>query len=425
MRKNYLWYQFFRYGIIRPSLYFFYSDVTVNNREGIPEDKPVMFVANHQNSFLDALHITNNTRHIVHFLSRAEAFGNPVLDRFFYSLNMLPVYRARDGFGTIKQNKQIFEKCYQRLRQNDALLVFAEASHKMVRRVRPLSKGFTRIVFGAENKYNWELDLQIVPVGVNYGDHRKSRTPVHVEFGEAVSAKDYRNIFTEDERGAAHQLKIDIANNLKKLTLHISDKNHYPLHKLMLDELEYNREELLIPGLVNQRSESINNHLNGELVDEAEFLLEKAKEYNVDIQDVVNPPAAGLSDVIISPIYILSLINNALPYQVVRWLVDSYLEDEAFESSVKFLVGLLLPVYYSFVALILLLAGASLPVAIGYGLFSLATAPFFVRGKDLFLSKWVGKRKRSKLLNNDEFTRSLEKFKKLRGELFNNPQKKQ
>lgn len=418
MRKNYLWYQFFRYGIIRPALTFFYSDIKVIGREHIPENKPVMFIGNHQNSFLDALHIVNNTSHFVHFLTRAEAFGNPLLDRFFYSLNMLPVYRARDGFGTIKRNEQIFEECYERLARNDALLVFAEASHVMQRRIRPLSKGFTRIVFGVEEKYNWELDLQIVPVGISYGKHRKSRTPVRIEFGQAVSALQYKQEYQKDEREAAHQLKMEMAGRLKNLTLHIPNKKHYALYQLMLDELEPNRQELLEPELVNFRAETINRQLNGELVEESQFLLDKADQHNITVRDLANPVSIGLKDIALSPLYAFSMINNALPYQLVRWLVNSYLEDEAFEASVKFLVGLMLPFYYALIALILLLAGVSFPWAGGYLLASLATAPLFVRGKDLLVSKLFDKKKRSTLLNNEKFDNLLEKFKSLRSQFF-------
>ncbi|WP_445664264.1 1-acyl-sn-glycerol-3-phosphate acyltransferase [Fodinibius sp. AD559] len=418
MRKNYLWYQFFRYGIIRPALNLFYSDITVQDRHHIPEDKPVLFVANHQNSFLDALHIVTNTRHFVHFLTRAEAFGNPILDRLFYSLNMLPVYRVRDGFGTIKRNEQIFEECYERLAQNDALLVFAEASHVMERRIRPLSKGFTRIVFGAEEKYNWDLDLQIVPVGISYGNHRKSRTPVRIAFGERVPALQYKHKYQDDEREASQQLKMEMAVRLKNLTLHIPNKKHYALYQLMLDELEPARKELLEPTLVNRRAKTINNQLNGEWVEESEFLLEKTNQHDITVHEVANPISIGLKDIVLSPFYTFSMINNALPYQLVRWLVNSYLEDEAFEASVKFLVGLMLPFYYLLIALILFLAGVSLPWIGGYVLGSLATAPLFVRGKDLLVSKLFNKKKRSTLLDNEKFAEKLEKLKNFRSKLF-------
>ncbi|MGM0546752.1 MAG: 1-acyl-sn-glycerol-3-phosphate acyltransferase [Bacteroidota bacterium] len=423
MRKNYLWYQFWRYGIIRPALHLFYSDVTVAGQHHIPDEKPVLFIGNHQNSFLDALHVVNNTRHFVHFLTRAEAFGNPVLDKFFESLNMLPVYRARDGFRTISRNRDIFKDCFKRLHQNDAVLVFAEASHALERRVRPLSKGFTRIAFGAEASYNWQLDLQIIPVGINYGDHCKSQTPVRIIFDEAMPLAEYRKHYQEDERAAAQKLKADVARRLKKLTLHIPSKSDYPLYRLLLDELEPNRNVLLSPNLINQRAQKIKDQLNGEHVGDAKALLVKMDDLNINLKKVVHPPKPTGKDLLLSPAYLFSLLNNFIPYQAVRWLVNSYLEDEAFEASVKFLVGLSLPFYYLLISIILLMAGLGWPVAAGYFVGSLATAPLFVRGKDLAESMFFGKKKRSKLLDSNDFEERLTKFKDLRVSLFSHPDK--
>lgn len=423
MRKNYLWYQFFRYWIIRPALNLFYSDIQVTGRQYIPENKPVLFVANHQNSFLDALHVVNNTKHFVHFLTRAEAFGNPILDRFFYSLNMLPVYRARDGFGTIRRNKEIFSDCFERLHQKDAVLVFAEASHEMVRRVRPLSKGFTRIAFGAEERYNWELDLQIVPVGINYGDHRKSQTPVHIKFGEAVPSARYQGDFYENEREAAKKLKVDMAERLKELTLHIPNKQHYALYQLLLDELEADRSTLINPQKVNERVSQIKNQLNGALVDESQKLIDRAKKHDISIKELVNPPKADRKDLLFSPFYGFSLVNNFLPNVLVRWLVDSYLEDEAFESSVKFLVGLLLPFYYLLIGGVLMAVGLSGVWTLGYVVTSLATAPLFVRARDLLSTILGGKERRKNFLSREEISEKLEKFTDIRKSLFGNGDK--
>ncbi len=263
------------------------------------------------------------------------------------------------------------------------------------------------------------MDLQIVPVGISYGNHRKSRTPVRIEFGEAVPALQYRQAYQNDERDAAQKLKMNIASRLKNLTLHIPNKKHYALYQLMLDDLEPNRQELLEPELVNRRAKVIADQLNGELVGESEFLLNKADQYDITLDKVANPVSMGMNDVILSPLYAFSLLNNALPYQLVRWLVNSYLEDEAFEASVKFLVGLMLPLYYLVIALILSSVGLSMPWIGVYILGSLVSAPLFVRGKDLLVSKLFDKKKRSTLLGNESFAEQLDKFKSLRFQLFN------
>ena len=78
----------------------------------------------------------------------------------------------------------------------------------------------------------------------------------------------------------------------------------------------------------------------------------------------------------------------------------------------------MLPFYYILIAFILFLAGVSLPWIGGYILASLATAPLFVRGKDLLESKLLDKKKRSTLLDDEKFVEQLEKLKDLRSRLF-------
>lgn len=419
MRKNYLWYQFFRYIIVRPGLHRFYSDITIVGSENIPQDKPVLFVGNHQNSFLDALHLVTNTEKFIHFLTRAEAFQNPVAARFYRSINMLPVYRVRDGMSAVKKNEQIFDQCFQRLKQGDAVLVYAEANHDLRRRIRPFSKGFTRIAFGAEEKYNWELDLQVIPVGVSYGEHRKSQTPVRVQFGECIPVSDFQEQFRDDEREAANELKKVTSEGLKRTTMHVANLNHYPLYHLLLDDLETDRKALLNPDTVNERVAQIADQVDDELVTKAKEIQEEAEAQDVDLHNLAYPPQVTAKDVILSPFYLFSLLNNALPYQLVRWMKKNVIKDRVFDGSVKFLVGLLLPVFYLIVSSILGLAGIELPIIGAYVVLSLLTAPMFVRVKDLLFGNTAKKLRKEKPDVYESMKSRLGDFIELREKIFN------
>lgn len=419
MRKNYLWYQFFRYGIARPALQLFYSDITVAQAGIIPPDKPVLLVGNHQNAFLDALHIVTNTNKFVHFLSRAEPFEFPVLKHFFRSVNMLPVYRVRDGFSTIKKNEKTFNQCFARLKDGDAILVFAEANHDLKRRVRPLSKGFTRIAFGAEARYNWELDLQVVPFGLNYSRHRKSRTAVHIAFGEPIPVRDFRQTYLNDTPEAARLLTQVTAEKMKELTMHVPKLDHYRLHHLLLDDLEANRHALVMPEVVNRRVSVAENYCDGEMLDKAEQLHDEAGTAGIELNDFVSAEHTGPKDWLLAPLYLFALVNNALPYQLVRWVTTDYIEDHVFDASAKFLLGLLfLPLYYGLVAAVLGFAGATVPVAVGYFLSSLATAPLFVRAKNLIITNSVQKLKEEKPRLYQSIKSKVDYFKDLREKLF-------
>jgi 1-acyl-sn-glycerol-3-phosphate acyltransferase len=58
----------------RLALYFFYRKWQVQGKENIPLG-PVIFVANHQNAFLDAVLVSCSTQRNPWFLTRASVFG--------------------------------------------------------------------------------------------------------------------------------------------------------------------------------------------------------------------------------------------------------------------------------------------------------------------------------------------------------------
>lgn len=419
MRSNYLWYQFFRYGIVWPSLHLFYSEISVSGKEQIPNNKPVLFVPNHQNAFLDALHVATKTQIVIHFLTRAKPFKQPVLGRFLKSINMLPVYRVRNGFSAIKKNEEIFEECFRRLKNKDAVLVFAEASQDLKRRVRPLSKGFTRIAFGAEEKYNWDLGLQVVPVGISYEEHKKARTAVHLQFGKSIPVVDFREQFAKDERGAAHDLKELTAERLKQLTMHVPNLKHYPLNRLLLDDLAKERKALLNPGIVNKRVKEIEKSFTEERLTKAEELIDKAEKHDIALRDLFSPPRLRFKDLLFSPVYIFSLFNNIIPFQGIRWVTNDYIEDHVFDASAKYIMGLLgLPLWYLSVSGVLAMSGLDLWLVAPYLLVSLISAPFFVRAKDLLASNPAKKLKKDQPTVYESLKSKVDEFREWGDKLF-------
>ncbi len=152
---------------IKLGLFFYFKKIKVVNANNIPKNKPVLFLSNHQNALLDALLIAVKCERFSYFLTRASVFKKPIISKLLKSLCMLPVYRIRDGWSTITNNHSIFNSCTSLLHQNEAVVIFPEGNHSLNRTVRPLSKGFTRIVFETLEKYP-DKDLQLIPVGLNF-----------------------------------------------------------------------------------------------------------------------------------------------------------------------------------------------------------------------------------------------------------------
>jgi 1-acyl-sn-glycerol-3-phosphate acyltransferase len=212
--------------------------------ENIPKNKPVLFLSNHQNALIDPLLIATKSGRFCYFLTRASVFNKPIVDKILRSLQMLPVYRIRDGWSTVSNNNSIFSSCTDILKQNKAVTIFPEGNHHLNRTVRPLSKGFTRIVFETLEKYP-ELDLQIIPVGVNYIKADDFVDSTAVFFGKPIAAKNY---LLNDRNQAVIALKEDVHQEISKLTTHIPSENYEEnLAKLMENNVDF-----LNPEAVNQ-----------------------------------------------------------------------------------------------------------------------------------------------------------------------------
>ena len=75
----------------------YFGKIEVHGESQVPASGAVLFTVNHQNAFLDALLIATTNKRYTHFLVRADVFKFSWARRFFRTLNMLPIYRWRDG----------------------------------------------------------------------------------------------------------------------------------------------------------------------------------------------------------------------------------------------------------------------------------------------------------------------------------------
>jgi 1-acyl-sn-glycerol-3-phosphate acyltransferase len=175
--------------IIRVALYFYFGSIVVRGKNNIPRDKPLIVVANHQNALLDALLVATQLGLTPYFLTRFDVFKIPVVARMLRYLQLLPVYRMRDGIEHIPKNEDTFERCTQLLSNGAAILIFPEGNHSLERKLRPISKGFTRIAFRTLEQQP-DLPLQVLPIGINYAAHQFGGTKVWLHIGKAFAVKE-------------------------------------------------------------------------------------------------------------------------------------------------------------------------------------------------------------------------------------------
>lgn len=230
------WYKTVRI-YIKTGLFFLFKKVSVYGKENIPKKGAVIFIGNHQNALIDALLIpTTNSRNI-YFLTRASVFKIGIVSQILRSLNMIPVFRIRDGVRNMEKNAEVFEQCVEILKKEKAIQIFAEGEHHLERRIVSLKKGFAHIILRTLQKYP-NLAIYIVPVGINYDSHVNFPSSTTVYYGKPILANQFIDIKKPDLK--FKEITNQVSNALKKLTLHIEDSANYDKIIVKLEALDIN-----------------------------------------------------------------------------------------------------------------------------------------------------------------------------------------
>lgn len=172
--------------LLRFGFWLYYKKVHVQQLAHFPTEGPVLLVANHPNSFMDALVIGAYLPRPTHFLARGDAFNNPVLANIFHAYHMLPVYRASEGKENIEKNFETFDVSYDVVNRGEVMLIFGEGLCKNNWDLRPLKKGPARIAQRAWKSDGIARNMVVLPVGLTYEHFSGGGKSLVVRYGEPI-----------------------------------------------------------------------------------------------------------------------------------------------------------------------------------------------------------------------------------------------
>ena len=202
----------------------YFVRLTVLNKERIPLDKPVILLPNHRSAFMDPIVIAANIDRKTHFLTRGESFTRPVLVKIFNSLGMIPIYRKEHNPDKVDQNKNIFRHCFRLMEDKGCLMIFPEGICQTKYLLAPLKTGAARIALEAEDKNNFELDIHLIPVGINYSNPHRFRGNVTLTVGEPIRTKDYQNAYQSDAWKTTDDVTSEIDKGLRDCIITVEDQ---------------------------------------------------------------------------------------------------------------------------------------------------------------------------------------------------------
>jgi 1-acyl-sn-glycerol-3-phosphate acyltransferase len=343
----------------------FYRKYKVVGKENIPKGKPILFAGNHQNAFLEGAILGYVTRSPIYFLARSDIFKKKVANFILTSLNALPIYRERDGPDYRDKNEALFEYFYDLLNKNRRIVIFPEGNHGKHQQLRTLKKGVFRIGVGAENKYNQELDVQVVPVGINYGKFENMGGDLLVQFGKPIAIKDYIADNSEKQEENYIELVDELRKRMSDQMIDIQKIDYYDLiHYTMkifdteIGLLEQNERNNLVSEFKRQKA----------YINKAESYIEEDIENADKLQKVALAFKEGIKKeklsswlfkkenhsvfvhafllILLSPLHIYGVLNSYLPYRIPAWFVEKKVADIHFHASIKLLAGSILFVIF-------------------------------------------------------------------------------
>lgn len=348
------------YFILRPltriALKAYFRKITINGLDNLPKNKAVLLCSNHPTGFIEPCLLACFLPRVLHFLVRGDLFEKPVLKHVLISTNQIPIYRFRDGYGKLRNNRDVMNLSYDKLAKGGAILIFPEASTKEVKYLRPIKKGAARMALETLRLHP-DLDLLVIPIGIDYSMPNRWRSFVNINIGKAIVPK-----LPENEN--------EIPREIMRLTQELEVK----LSQLLLVKNDKISDALLNDVLdLSQWQCPVSSSIRVQYDQPQRFDLERKlsvqlkEDFSLDFLDPLGEKFYLLEEqgrswyklliamVVLLPSFFL-LIINALPIVIGVAIRNKYVREQEFKASIAMAASLgtymiLFPIVFVLVAI--------------------------------------------------------------------------
>lgn len=366
----------------------FYRRLTVIGYEKIPPNTPVIFAPNHQNALMDALAVLFASRNPVVFMARADIFKKPFVAKILNFLKILPIYRIRDGYGELGRNQEVFDDTVDVLKSGTPICILPEGNHEGLKRLRPLKKGIFRIAFQAEESRQFNLNLHIVPIGIDYSDYFNAGADLMVVFGTPIKVADYAEQYRENEQKTINTMVGLLSEGMRSVMINIPEENYQLIGQIcemyepnVWDTCNTNRHpynKLTIRQYIIHKVAEVFTRFPEKIIEiEAVMSNYNAKLSKLGMADCILVQKAPrflplfietIISILLLPVHIYGVLLNYIPYKIPIWQA-SKIKDPNFRTSVQFGFSvILLPVYYLILIALFCLFTHEIVIKLAFGL---------------------------------------------------------
>lgn len=345
----------------------YFRHIRVQNRELIPKDKPVILFPNHRSAFMDPIVVAALIDRPVYFLARGESFRLKVLAAIFKTLHMIPIYRKEYSPDEAHKNDEVFVHCHNLLADKGVLMIFPEGLSQTKPRLLPFKTGTARIALGAEEKYNFSLDVHLIPVGINYTNPHRFQSDLFLNFGEPIRTADYRQQYEKEPFEAVKQLTIHMETALRERIITLDGKRWFDLSEKVEEIVQSEPETFLgntggaafdwflakkeINGAIDyykrQKPELLQHFENRtnaymHMLQRLKISDRSVSTRNERMSLYHNMPLLLVYLLVLFPVFVLGMVLLGLPFLLTRFLALKIVKRTDFMGSVVLALGLLL-----------------------------------------------------------------------------------
>lgn len=275
----------------------------IEHPERVPEDAPVLLVANHHSGLIDALLLYAYSPREIRAVGKSTLWKILPLRPFLSAARVIPIYRTQDGGG---DNTRSFRAVTQALQDGGAIALFAEGTSHDNPGLARIKTGAARMALDAAAA---GADVQLVPVGIIFEDRERFRSDVLVRFGEPMSVRTAYPGASSADRDAVRSLTREIEEQLRDVAPSWESEDHRAAARTAavqrlpigasLKEIEAEAERLAAAGTLPEPDRELVGR-RGEL-------------------DLLVPPdeVDTVAAAIMAPIAIVGLLTNIVPYLAV------------------------------------------------------------------------------------------------------------
>ncbi|WP_018479988.1 lysophospholipid acyltransferase family protein [Pontibacter roseus] len=348
--------------IYRIGLWVFFRRFEVRNRHLLPEQGPLLIVANHPNTFMDPIAIASLLRQQVYFIAKSTVFNSLFKKWLLQRMNLIPIHRREDAPDQPINNEETFRASNQALATGKTLLIFPEGNSFNERRLRKLKTGAARMALSAADA-GLAANLKLLPVGLNYSAPTRFRSDVFVNVGQPIEVAGFLERYRQDGVRTVTELTEQMRAQLEDLIVVTptdeEDELVRQIESVYKDRLaahtpvtpsSQGQDFLLTKAIAKSLAHFISTQPH-----RVTRLQEKLRSYDRLLQDL------GLSHVTAEqksnslswwgvrttlflvagfPVYLYGLLNNYLPYVLPARVANALTEEEEFLAPIMLSVGI-------------------------------------------------------------------------------------